>query len=92
MKNKKNTQIIKKNFCHILGCCLLCCKDLIRNKLLKSLKEHIFIVPLKVILYIIGLFKMKMHTKIVCKRISDKIYNSFIPICDGSFIESEIQL
>ena len=32
------------------------------------------------------------HIKITSKRISNKIYNSFIPICDGSFIESEIQL
>ena len=32
MKTKKNMQIINKSFFHILGCCLLCCENLINNK------------------------------------------------------------
>ena len=51
----------KKIFFHILGCFLLCRKDLIHNKNIKIGKVA-HIVVLKVILCMIGLFKMKMHT------------------------------
>ena len=83
----------KENFFHILGCCLLCCKDLICNKDIKIGEEaHIYCCIEGNIIHNWFIQDENAHIKIACKRISDKIYNSFIPICDGSFIESEIQL
>ena len=83
----------KENFFHILGCCLLCAKDLIYNKDIKiGGEEHVYISVEGNIIHNWFTQDENAHIKITSKRISNKIYNSFIPICDGSFIESEIQL
>ena len=93
MKNKKNIQDNKETFFHILGCCLLCCKDLIHNKDIKISEEaHMYCCIEGDIMHEWFIQDENAHIKITCKRILDKIYNSFIPICDGSFIKSKILL
>ena len=83
----------KKIFFHILGCFLLCRKDLIHNKNIKIGEEaHMYCCIEGDIMHDWFIQDENAHIKITCKRISDKIYNSFIPICDGSFIESKIRL
>ena len=91
-KQKENADN-KENFFHILGCCLLCCKDLICNKDIKIGEEaHVYCCIEGNIIQNWFIQDENAQIKVACKNITDKIYNYFIPICDGSFIESEIQL
>ena len=91
-ENQKEYADNKEIFFHILGC-LLCCENLIHNKGSKIGEEaHMYCCIEGDIMHDWFIQDENAHIKITCKRISDKIYNSFIPIYDGSFIKSKMQL
>ena len=58
----------KENFFHILGCFLLCCKDLIRNKDIKIVEgAHIYCCIGSDIIHNWFIQDENAHIKIACK-------------------------
>ena len=78
-ENQKEYADNEEIFFHILGCCLLCCEDLIHNKGTKIGEEaHMYCCIEGDIMHDWFIQDENAHIKITCKRISDKIYNSFM--------------